>query len=315
MKRKVIIDCDVGIDDALALILAFHAPELEVRTITGVNGNVPLDMVFRNIQRVLSVIQPQDPPYIARGADRPLSGDAVYAHNVHGDEGLGVASVEIAKGKNWWSMASAPANELICEMARQDAGNLTLIAVGPLTNVALALKSDPEAMKGLKEIIIMGGAVRTKGNITPYAEFNIGADPVAAQIVLDSGLPIALIPLDITRQVALTAKMIRENIEPLNNSLSRFVLQLTGFNPSSQTFYGGRDAFYLHDPLAVGFAISPELIGIEKLNIKVETKKGAYYGQTIELSNEEAQEDKMIDVGLTVKAEQFINLFTSLLDR
>ena len=313
--KKVIIDCDVGVDDALALILAFHSPELEVKAITGVNGNVPLDMVFRNIQRILSLIQPKDRPYITKGADRPLTGNAVYAHHAHGADGLGGASIDIVEGEEWWRPVHIPAHELICKMARQDPGNLTLIAVGPLTNLALALENDPQGMKELNEIIVMGGAVRTKGNVTPYAEFNIFADPVAAQGVFKAGLPITLIPLDITHQVALTPKIIRERIEPFNNPFSRFVIQAIGFDSSSQKFYGDRNTFYLHDPLAVGFAISPDLVGTEKLNIKIETEKGDHYGQTVEINGEKVQEEKRTDVGLEVNAEGFLDLFISMFER
>ena len=161
MAKKVMIDCDVGVDDALALILAFHSPELEVQAVTGVKGNVPLSMVFRNIQKVLSLLQPSRRPWIAEGADRPLTGEGVYAHEVHGEEGLGGALVLDSGKTEWWRFFPRPAHQLICELAAGEPGALTLIALGPLTNVALALDHDPEAMKTFQEIIVMGGAVRT----------------------------------------------------------------------------------------------------------------------------------------------------------
>src|SRR4030043_2209165 len=119
MTKKVVIDCDVGVDDALALILAFHSPELEVKTITGVNGNVPLDRVFENIQEVLSLIQPQQKPLIAKGASQPLKGQSVYAHSVHGEDGLGGAKIVQKQGEEWWHTYPGPAYELITRMARQ----------------------------------------------------------------------------------------------------------------------------------------------------------------------------------------------------
>lgn len=202
--KKVIIDCDVGVDDALALILAFHSPELEVKAVTGVNGNVPLDQVFENIQKVLTLIRPEPKPLIARGADQPLKGKTIYAHSVHGKGGLGQAKIELKRGEEWWRLFPGHGVELITQLIRQHPNEITLIAVGPLTNLALALQKDLEDMKKLKEVVIMGGAVRTKGNITPYAEFNIFSDPLAARIVFESGLPITLVPLDVTHQVFFT---------------------------------------------------------------------------------------------------------------
>jgi inosine-uridine nucleoside N-ribohydrolase len=172
MAKKVVIDCDVGVDDALALILAFHSPELEVKAVTGVNGNVPLNLVFQNIRKVLSLIKPPNRPFIVKGADQPLRGQTVHAHSVHGQDGLGGAKIQCKDGETWWLSYPRHASELITEVAHQYPNEITLVAVGPLTNLALALKQDPAGMKKLKELVIMGGAVRTRGNTTPYAEFN-----------------------------------------------------------------------------------------------------------------------------------------------
>ena len=186
MVKKVMIDCDVGVDDALALILAFRSSELTVKAVTGVNGNVPLNQVYENIQKILSLIRPQQKPLIARGADQPLKGKSVYAHSVHGKDGLGGARIERKEGEEWWQTYLGPADELITKLAHQSPNELTLIATGPLTNLALGIQKDLEGMRLLKEVAIMGGAVRTKGNITPYAEFNIFVDPLAAKMVFES---------------------------------------------------------------------------------------------------------------------------------
>jgi purine nucleosidase len=224
MVKKVIIDCDVGVDDALALILAFHSPELEVKAVTGVNGNVPLETVFTNIQKVLSLIQPKHKPLIAKGADQPLKGQALYAHSVHGKSGLGEAKIDLRKGEEWWEVFPGSASELITKTAHEFPQQLTLIAIGPLTNLAIGLQKDIEGMKKLKEIVIMGGAVRTKGNVTPYAEFNIYVDPLAAKIVFRSGLPITLVSLDVTHQVCLTPSLIEKRIRATNNPFSKFTI-------------------------------------------------------------------------------------------
>jgi len=254
MPKKVIIDCDVGVDDALALILGFQSPELDIEAVTGVNGNVPLGLVFENIQKVLSLIRPRNKPLIAKGADRPLKGEPVYAYSFHGKSGLGKAKMEKEETEKWYQTFSGKANELIPKLARQHPNDLTLIAVGPLTNVALALQKDLEGMKKLKEVVIMGGAVRVKGNVTPYAEFNIFVDPLAAQVVFESGLPIKLIPLDVTHQVCLTSTVVEERVKPLNNLFSQFVVEATQYNSKTQRFLENNEVFHLHDPLAVGVA-------------------------------------------------------------
>ena len=306
--KKVMIDCDVGVDDAFALILAFHSCELEVKAVTGVNGNVPLDQVFENIQKVLSLIHPQHGPLIAKGADRPLKGKAVYAHSVHGKDGLGGAKIERRKGEEWWQIYSGRADELITKMAHQYPNELTLIATGPLTNLALALQKDPEGMRKLKEVSIMGGAVRTKGNITPYAEFNIFSDPLAAKLVFESGLPITLVPLDVTHQVFLTPQVIEEKVKPINNSFSRFVIEAIGYDLYTHRFLRGSELIYLHDPLAAGVVIDPGLVKKERLPLDVETEEGEHYGHISEV-----KEGPKVEVCLEVNPERFLELFVSSL--
>ena len=305
--KKVIIDCDVGVDDALALILAFHSPELEVKAVTGVNGNVSLDQVFENIKKVLYLIHPQQKPLIAKGADRPLKGSSVYAHSVHGKDGLGGAKIERKGGEEWWEIYPGRADELITKMARQHPKELTLIATGPLTNLALGLQKDPEGMKKLREVSIMGGAVRTKGNVTPYAEFNIFVDPLAAKMAFESGLPITLVSLDVTHQVFLTSQMMEERIKPINNPFSQFVIEATGYDFTTHNFCG-KELIYLHDPLAVGVIIDPDLVSKERLSLHVETREGQYYGKISEVS-----EGSEIGVCLEVDAKKFLELFLSRL--
>lgn len=312
MQKKVIIDCDVGVDDALALIFAFHSPELDLRAITAVNGNVPLDQVYENIQRVLTLIRPVHKPWIARGADRPLKGDPVYAYSFHGKDGLGEATIARRDGTDWWQTSSLRADELITTSARQCPGEITLIAVGPLTNLALGLRQDPEGMGKLKEVVIMGGAVRTKGNMTPYAEFNIFVDPWAAKAVFESGLPITLVPLDATQQVSLTPQLIKERIEPMNHSFSQFLIEATGYDLTVQRFTRGYEAFHLHDPLAVGSTIDPDLVQKESCFLQVETGEGGNYGQTTEVRGGVSEHQK-IDVCFGVDSVRCLNLFLSRL--
>ena len=305
--KKVMIDCDVGVDDALALILAFHSPELEVKAVTGVNGNVPLEQVFENIKKVLSLIQPPHKPIIAKGADQPLKGKTIYAHSVHGKDGLGGAKIERVEGGEWWQFSPSPADELITKIARQYSEELTLIATAPLTNLALAIQRDMEGMGKLKEIVIMGGAVRTGGNVTPHAEFNIFSDPLAAKIVLESGLPITLVPLDVTHQVSLTPQWMEEKVKPIKNPISKFVMDATGYDSTAHRFRN-MELIHLHDPLAVGVVIDPHLVKKQKLSLRVETQEGEHYGRTFETN-----EGPKIEACLGVNAKGFLEIFLSRL--
>lgn len=307
MSKKVIIDCDVGVDDALALILAFRSPELEVEAVTGVNGNVPLDQVFDNIRKVLSLIQPKHHPFIAKGAHQPLGGHSVYAYSVHGEDGLGGAKIDRKKGE-WWQIFPHAADDLITEMARQYPDKVTLIAIGPLTNLALGIKRDRDGMRKLREVVIMGGAVRTKGNITPYAEFNIFNDPLAARMVFESGLPITLVSLDVTRQVFLSPEVIEERVRPLGSPFSKFLIEAMGYDLTRHRFEKGLDHFHLHDPLAAGVVIKSGLVRKARLSLRVEIQGGEHYGFI-----SESPGGQEIGVCLEVDSKGFLELFLSRL--
>ncbi len=314
MKKKIIIDCDVGIDDALALILAFHSAELEVLAVTGVNGNVSLEKVMKNIEKVLFLLKPPHRPFIARGARRPLQGDLLHAESFHGEDGLGGVKIQPWRGEVWWATFSGAAEELIEKMSRQHPGEITLIAIGPLTNLALGLQKNWEGMKPLKEIVIMGGALREKGNVTPYAEFNFFVDPLAAKMVLESGIPITLVPLDVTHQVPLTPEVMEKRVKPLSNPFSHFIIQAAGYDSTKRKFRADRNVFYLHDPLAVGAVINPDLVRKERLPVLVETTEGEHYGQIREVAPEKISGDQKVDICLGVDAEEFLELFLSRLE-
>ena len=316
MRQKIIIDCDVGVDDALALILAFHSPELEVKAVTAVNGNVPLPLVFQNIQKVLSLIQPSEKPIIAKGADQPLRGTTLHAHSVHGKDGLGEAKIDVKPGMEWWREVPSHAADLIPSLARHFPDEITLIAIGPLTNLAFGLQRDFEGMMKLAEVVVMGGAVRVRGNVTPYAEFNIFTDPLAAQIVFESGLPIRVVPLDVTHQVFLTSHLIEETIIPVMNPFSRFLIEATGYDITSRLFQRGRESIYLHDPLAVGIVVDPNLVRTESLSIQVQSREGEHLGQILEEPEKDVRIGsgrRKIEVCLEVNSDKFLQLFLSRL--
>ncbi len=306
-RRKILIDCDVGVDDALALILAFRSPELCVKAVTGVHGNVPLRNVSENIKKVLSLLKPQEPPLVADGAAAPLKGRGAHAYSVHGETGLAEARIETEEGNRWWHESPYPAEDLIVELACRDPDEITLVATGPLTNVARGVEKNLRAMKKLRSVIVMGGAVRIPGNITPHAEFNFYADPLAAQIVFESGLPLTLVPLDVTHQVFFTPSLLEERVIPLDNALSRFMIDAIGYDIERREFRR-KGVIYLHDPLAVGVAIDEDLVKRKRLALRVETEAEDRFGAILENPN-----GSPLDVCLEVEAKAFLDLFLSRL--
>ena len=195
---RVIIDTDPGVDDALALLLAMRSPELRIEAITPVAGNVPLDLTLPNALRLVEIADRTDIP-VAAGARTPLVRRLVTATYAHGENGLGGAVFPEPTTKP----VATPAAEMIRQIVRKYPGEVTLITIGPLTNVATSINSDPELAGMVRGLVMMGGSL-SGGNITPAAEFNVYVDPEAARIVFQSGIPITMVGLDVTRKTSLT---------------------------------------------------------------------------------------------------------------
>ena len=246
-----VLDTDPGIDDALALLLAWGSPELDVLALTVVAGNAPLADTARNAARMVAVRRPARPPLIALGAAAPLRRPLVTAaHDEHGGDGLGDAL-------DWPPVASPPASpsaaETLVALARAHAERLMLIALGPLTNLALALRLDADALRRTGRVVMMAGAVDVPGNITPDAEFNVHVDPDAAREVFDAGLRVDLVPLDATRQTTINRGQLHAALARRPGPLATRMAACT-----EQTFrlWG---YMHLHDPLAVGLAVDASL--------------------------------------------------------
>ena len=241
----VVIDCDPGVDDAIALLWAFASP-LDVRAVTVVAGNVPLAFTAANARRVVTLAGRGDVPVHA-GCPRPLVERLETAEHVHGESGLDGAELPPAD----IALADGHAVDRLIALAHAH-DQLTVCAVGPLTNVAVALVKDPAIAPKLARVVLMGGAVGD-GNVTPSAEFNFYVDPHAAKVVFESGVPIVMLGLDVTEQVRPTPPRL-ERLQALDNAAGRTVAGMLGH-------YAARaaDGGALHDPLAVGYLLAPEL--------------------------------------------------------
>jgi purine nucleosidase/pyrimidine-specific ribonucleoside hydrolase len=279
--KRVILDTDPGIDDALALLLALRSPELEVAAITTVSGNVPVDTATANVFKVLSLV-PEVAVPVARGADGPLIKERVHAGSIHGPDGLGGQGESLEENtaqKAWLSQRTGP--EEIVRQIESSQDPVTIIALGPLTNLALALEASPRALASVERCIVMGGAISVPGNITPAAEFNLFVDPHAASRVFQSGLPLTLVGLDVTRQALLQRSTVEALISPKKTPIAAFIARATERLLDWTEECSGEAAIPLHDPLAVAVACDPGLVRTERLSVEVETEGELARGMSI----------------------------------
>ena len=268
--RPVLIDCDPGTDDALAIFAALNSPDLEVVGLTTVGGNASLADTTRNALSLLQVCGRGDIP-VWRGAARPLTGEFTYAYEFHGAGGMGVPLPDAAS-----STKPGPAAGAIAAEALKRPGELTLIALGPLTNVATALAERPELAGELAQILVMGGALRAPGNVNAHAEFNIFNDPEAAAAVFESGAAVALVGLDVTTRVC-----IARDADPWSKQRSRTAVGarriLNSWFDSHPTF----DRYDLHDPLTVAAAIDPSICAWRGGAVQMNVGDGPERGRTV----------------------------------
>jgi inosine-uridine nucleoside N-ribohydrolase len=273
-RRYALIDTDPGIDDALALLLAWGSPEWTVEVVTTVAGNVAMETGTRNVFRLLDLRRPLPTPLVASGAARPLARPLKIAP-YHGGDGLGDLSDWPAVDTR---VDSTDAPGMIVETAGRRARDLTIVALGPLTNLALAAERDAAAIRGIARVVVMGGAVDVPGNVTLDAEFNAHVDPDALARLLDADVRIDLVPLDATRQVTLERAALDAMVARAPGAAAERIRRFTDFALRTDETHG-RGGMSLHDPLAVGVALDPTLVQWESIHLAVgsdgETRRGA----------------------------------------
>jgi purine nucleosidase len=262
--KSILIDCDPGIDDAVALLCAFASPgELDIRLVSTVAGNVPLERVSANALALRSLARRQDVP-IHAGADRPLERAPLDAARYHGADGMGGVALPAAQG----SLAPEHAVEAIVHAVERAAPALTICALGPLTNLALALRRLPDLGRRVERIVLMGGAA-LGGNVTPFAEFNIFADPHAAAAVFGCGAEITMLGLDVTRQARVTEAWLAV-IGRSGSACARL----------TQAIYGSRIGHALHDACVIAWMLDPRIFRGRPARVSVELEPGERLGAT-----------------------------------
>jgi len=299
--RPVILDCDPGHDDALAIALAVIRPELEVLGITTVAGNAGLEATTRNAGRILALLGRSDIP-VAAGAERPLVRDPWIPVEFHGESGLDGADLpEPGRPPD-----PVTALELAAALLRAAAGPVTLIATGPLTNIALLLHAAPGLRDRISEISLMGGSL-DEGNTTASAEFNIWADPEAADTVFRSGIPIRMAGLDVTHQaLVLPADIAR--LEGLGNRAGRVFADLMRFFAIHHRDRYGWEVPPIHDAVAVAWLLEPDLVRSRTLRVDIETGDGLTRGRTVADPEGLAGRPPNVEIGIAIDRERLMDM-------
>lgn len=303
---RIILDTDPGIDDALAFLLALASPEIQLEAITTVSGNVSVEYTTRNALSLLELTGRIEIP-VARGCSRPLIGTPALAADVHGENGLGgVILPEPALRP-----VEKHAVEVLIETIMAAPGEITLVAVGPLTNLALAVRREPRLAQAVREVVIMGGALRVPGNITPSAEFNIFVDPHAAHAVLHAGWPIRLVTLDTTTRTLLKRELV-EQLAIQDNPVTGLMKQMVDYY--CDIFGGalGLDSIQMHDPLCLAAAFRPDLLTWEEAYVDVELAGTLTIGETVGFfarSDRPLPSAANVLASVDVDAESFIQLY------
>lgn len=274
--RKIIIDTDPGQDDAAAIMLALGSPELEILGITTVAGNVPLSRTSTNARIILEFCARTDVKVFA-GADKPIARPLITAEHVHGKTGLDGPELHEPQ----MPLQAQHAVDFIIETLRDEPeGTVTLCTLGPLTNIATAIQKAPDIAGRVRELVMMGGGFFEGGNITPAAEFNIYVDPEAAAVVFQSGIPIVMMPLDVTHKV-LTLKSRVARLREIGNRPATALVEMLEFFERFDVEKYGSDGGPLHDPTVIAYLLKPELFAGRDCNVEVETASPLTVGMTV----------------------------------
>lgn len=308
MAQKIIIDTDPGVDDTMAIFFALKSPELDLIGLTTIFGNVHTDLATTNALRLLDIAGRPDIP-VAKGADNPLGGSfGGPVPYVHGDDGQGNVNLPPSQRK----AVDHSAALFIIEQVKRMPGEITLVPIGPLTNIALALRLEPQIASLVKEVVLMGGNALCPGNATPAAEANIHNDPEAADIVFGAQWPVTMVGLDVTHQV----NMSREHLDAygqINNPLAKHICRIVPhYRDYFELSYPGMNGIFVHDSSAIAYLIDASLFKTEKWPLRVDTSQGISRGKTWPALGErllpEWADRPLVNVCVGVDGERLVEL-------
>lgn len=300
--KRIIIDTDPGVDDALTFLLALASPEIQLEALTTTQGNVTVDKATRNALSVLELAGASHIP-VAAGSMYPLVQPLQASALVHGESGLGNSQLPTPQTKP----VAQHAVDFLIERVLAEPNEISIFPIGPLTNIAMAIRKEPEFAKAVKELVIMGGAIQENGNMTPLAEFNIFVDPHAAHIVFHSGIPMTLIPLDVTHKCLLEPRHV-ERLLKIHSPISWFIrdaMEVYGQASQEKGFVGSA----LHDPLTLATIIAPELLTLNEYYVDVDINSGVSIGKTFADIFNLTKKLVNMKVAMQVRGNEFIELF------
>jgi len=300
--KRIIIDTDPGVDDALTFLLALASPEIKLEALTTTQGNVTLEKATRNALSVLELGRASYIP-VARGSMLPLVQPLHASAYVHGESGIGNSQLPAPQAKT----VPGHAVDYLIERVLAEPNEISIFPIGPMTNIAMAIRKEAKFAKAVKELVIMGGAIQENGNVTPLAEFNIHVDPHAAHIVFHSGIPITLIPLDVTQKCLLSQSHV-DRLMKIKSPISRFIKEAMEvyLKYSVELGYAGSA---LHDPLTLATIIAPELLTLKEYYVDVDISGGVSMGKTFADIHNVTKKPANMKVAMNVQGEDFIELF------
>ncbi len=311
MAKRIILDCDPGHDDAVAILLALASPqEIELIGLTVVGGNVPLASTLLNARKVVTLANRRDPVYA--GCPRPMMREIVTAEHVHGETGLDSGSGQPLGDPEVPVQQQHAVNFIIDTVRSEPEQSITLVATGPLTNVAVAFAMAPDIIPRLNELVVMGGAGFEPGNITPAAEFNVYVDPHAARAVFDSGVNLTMFGLDITHQMLITPPRLKALAAQEGKVCAVVADLLDFFNRYDISKYGWEGA-PLHDPCTIAYLIEPTIFELSPMHVVVDTQEGPSLGRTVTDWWGASDEQPNVTVATKGDADQFFSLITQRL--
>ncbi|HLO15438.1 MAG TPA: nucleoside hydrolase [Anaerolineales bacterium] len=299
---RIIIDTDPGVDDAFTFLLALASPEIKLEALTTTQGNVTVEKATRNALSVLELGRASHIP-VAQGSSLPLVQPLRASAYVHGESGIGNSNLPEPQAKP----VSKHAVDYLIERVLAEPGQLSIFPIGPLTNIAMAIRKEPRFAHAVKELVIMGGAILENGNMTPLAEFNIYVDPHAAHIVFHSGIPITLIPLDVTHKCLLRPEHV-DRLMKINSPISRFIKDAIGVYLEFSV-ERGFEGSALHDPLTLATILAPELLTLKEYYVDVDISDGVSMGKTFADIYNIMKKPVNMKVAMNVRGEDFIELF------
>lgn len=303
MPKHIILDSDPGIDDSLAILLALASPEIVLDGISTIHGNASTEQVTKNALSILELAKASHVP-VFKGCDVPLVKDSLLGPETHGDTGLGYAKLPDPQTQ----LKIQHGSDYLIEQIMSRPGEVTLVALGPLTNVAIAIRKEPRIVQNVKEVFIMGGAIQHPGNTTALAEFNTYVDPHAAHVVFHSGMPMILTPLDVTYQCIFTKDDLNR-LEKIDSPITKFISDSTRFYMEFHDEYQKIDGCVINDPMTLALTFMPEICDYQDLVVDVDISTGVGLGNTFADFYNYEKKPKNMKVAMGVRPRMFMELF------